>query len=96
MKMQRMTKEEYLQTKAEIDDIKQKIALLRERKKKLTNKVRWYEYTEKDVRKDYTDSIAFQMFGKRLKDLTEREKREYIKECTRRSREQKINKKERA
>jgi hypothetical protein len=96
MKMQRMTKEEYLQTKAEIDDIKQKIALLRERKKKLTNKVRWYEYTEKDVRKDYTDSIAFQMFGKRLKDLTEREKREYTKECTRRSREQKINKKERA
>ena len=88
MRTQRMTKAEYLQTKTEIDNIKKQIASLREQKKKLTNKVRWYEYTEHNVRKDYTDSIAFQMFGKRLKDLTETEKREYTKECTKRSRKQ--------
>ena len=89
MRKERMTEAEYLQAKAEIDDIKHKISLLRAEKKKLVDKIRWYEYTEKDNRKDYTKTLAFQMFGKRLKDLTEDEKREYGKERTRVSREQK-------
>lgn len=84
-----MTETEYLQTKSEIEDIKGKISLLRAEKKKLINKIRWYEYTEKETRKDYTKTLAFQMFGKRLKDLTEDEKREYSKERTRISRKNK-------
>lgn len=89
MRKERMTEAEYLQTKAEIDDIKHKISLLRAEKKKLVDKIRWYDYTEKDNRKDYTKTLAFQMFGKRLKDLTEDEKREYGKERTRVNREHK-------
>ena len=87
MRKERMTEAEYLQTKAEVEDIKHKISLLRAEKKKLIDKIRWYEYTEKDNRKDYTKTLAFQMFGKRLKDLTEDEKREYSRERTRKSRE---------
>ena len=89
MRKERMTETEYLQTKSEIEDIKGKISLLRAEKKKLINKIRWYEYTEKETRKDYTKTLAFQMFGKRLKDLTEDEKREYSKERTRISRKNK-------
>lgn len=89
MRRERMTEAEYLQTKIEIENIKEKITLLRKEKKRLIDRVRWYEYTERDKRKDYTKTLAFQMFGKRLKDLTEDEKKEYGRERTRISRENK-------
>lgn len=89
MRRERMTGAEYLQIKIEIENIKEKITLLREEKKRLIDRVRWYEYTEQDKRKDYTKTLAFQMFGKRLKDLTEDEKKEYGRERTRISRENK-------
>ena len=89
MRRERMTEVEYIQIKIEIEKIKEKITLLREEKKKLINRVRWYEYTEQNKRKDYTKTFAFQMFGKRLRDLTEDEKKEYGRERTRISRENK-------
>lgn len=89
MRRERMTEAEYLQIKIEIENIKEKITLLREEKKRLIDRVRWYEYTERDKRKDYTKTLAFQMFGKRLKDLTEDEKKAYRRERTRISRENK-------
>lgn len=84
MRKPRMTEEEYLQTKLRIEHLKQEISKLRDEKEKLANKVRWYEYSrEKFTPKDYTKSIAFLMFGKRLKDLTDEERRQYNRERTR-------------
>ena len=83
MKKERMSESEYLKIKADIEDIKEKILLLRTEKNKLINQVRWYE----NKRTGYIKSHAFQMFGKRYKDLNENEKREYNRERTRASRE---------
>ena len=66
----------------DIEDIKEKISLLRTEKNKLINQVRWYE----NKRTSYIKSHAFQMFGKRYKDLNKNEKREYNRERTRASR----------
>lgn len=46
--------------------------------KVLKNKVRWYNYANKHYEyKDYSTSLAVQLFGKRAKDLTPEEKKEY-------------------
>ena len=87
MKKERMSESEYLKIKADIEDIKEKILLLRTEKNKLINQVRWYKYSKQNKRTSYIKSHAFQMFGKRYKDLNKNEKREYNRERTRASRE---------
>ena len=83
----RMSESEYLQTKKRVEDLKVKIALLRDEKNVLMDRIRWYEYSEKNnLKKDYTETLAFKLFGKRLKDLTKEERKEYNRICTRKSR----------
>ena len=90
MRKERMSETEYLKTKADIENIKEKISLLRTEKNKLINQVRWYEYSKQHKRTSYIKSHAFQMFGKRYKDLDKNEKREYNRDRTRASREMKF------
>ena len=90
MRKERMSETEYLKTKKDIENIKEEILLLRTEKNKLINRVRWYEYSKQNERTDYTKSHAFQMFGKRYKDLDKNEKREYNRDRTRASREMKF------
>lgn len=59
-----------------------------ERGLKTENQKRWAKYAEKTyVPVDHSQDRAMQMFGKRLRDLTPEEKREYNRESARRSRE---------
>ena len=81
------------------DDFEKEMKLLKEKykqKKKeilgkkavLVKKIRWQEFSNSHYnRKDHTETIAYQMFGKMRKDLTEDELREYNKLMTRKSRE---------
>lgn len=87
MKKERMSESEYLKIKVDIEDIKEKILLLRTEKNKLINQVRRYEYSKQNKGTSYLKSLAFQMFGKRYKDLNKNEKKEYNRERTRASRE---------
>lgn len=77
MRLQRMTHEEYLQAKAEIERLKNEIKQLQERKKRLTDKVRWYDYSKDKLSTRYTSGFAVQHFGKRFKELTPAELKEY-------------------
>ena len=81
------------------DDFEKEMKLLKEKYKKkkkeilgkkavLVKKIRWQEFSNSHYnRKDHTETIAYQMFGKMRKDLTEDELREYNKLMTRKSRE---------
>lgn len=61
--------------------------------RKLKNKIRWYKYANEHYNyKDYSESPSVQLFGKRAKDLTPEEKREYQRIMTRKSRQKKIEK----
>lgn len=61
---------------------------LRKQRATLVRKIAWQEYSEKNfIKKDYTKTLAFELFGKRLKDLTKEEKREYNKILTRKIRQ---------
>lgn len=80
------------ETEAEIARIRAEAKVretaLRERRAKLKNKVRWRDYAkEKYVPVDHSEDKAMKMFGKRLKDLTPEELREYNRLCARMSRE---------
>ena len=88
----RMSEKEYLKVKAEIEDTEKEIIALREKKNQLKKRVYWYEYTKNNI-KTFEDSIAFQMFGKRLKDLTHDELREYNKQRARISRKNRVTQK---
>lgn len=55
---------------------------------KTENQKRWEKYASKTyVPVDHSRDLAMQMFGKRRRDLTPEEMREYNRECARRSRE---------
>ena len=81
-----MTHEEYLQAKAEIERLKNEIKQLQTQKKRLTDKVRWYDYSKDKLSSNYTSGFAVQHFGKRFKELTPDELREYRREQANRSR----------
>lgn len=80
------------ETEAEIARIRAEAKVreteLRERRAKLKSKVRWRDYAKENyVHVDHSADKAMKMFGKRLKDLTPEELREYNRHCTRMSRE---------
>ena len=81
-----MTEEEYTEAKQEIEKIKAEIKRLRVEKKKLIKKVNWYEYTEGTLSKEYENGFSYKHFGKRKKDLTEEERKEYQRIQTSKSR----------
>lgn len=87
-------KQELAKELAEIKDENntQKTALTKELNK-VKKQIKWHEfYLATYGYKDHTDGIAFQMFGKRLKDLTDEEKTEYNRKTTQQSRERKKEK----
>ena len=73
----RMTEEEYLATKQEINELKKQIDTLREKKNSLQSRVSWYERKNNQPKESYKKGFAYQYFGKRAKDLNTEEKKEY-------------------
>lgn len=76
----------------ELTDFKSKLKLRRNEisseLRELKKKVRWYEYANKHYEyKDYSTSPAVQLFGKRAKDLTPEEKKEYQRIMTQKCRQ---------
>lgn len=86
MKKKRMNEKEYNEIKEEIERIKTEIEKLRKEKNLLINKVRWYEYTAEQKKESYKNGFCYQHFGKRKKDLTEEERKEYQRLQTNKSR----------
>lgn len=78
----RMTKEEYLQTKKDIEQLKEEIAKLREKKNCMQKRVAWYERKNRQPKETYKKGLAYQHFGKRAKDLTDEERKEYQRMLT--------------
>ena len=82
----RMTEAEYLETKRRILELEADIKPTINEIRGLKRRVRWYEYSDSTL-KDHTTDYAVKMFGKRFKDLTAEEKREYKRTTTRMYRE---------
>lgn len=74
----KVLKEKYKKDKRDILD----------KKAKFVKKIKWQEFSNSHyTKKDYAGTIAYKLFGKRKKDLTEEERKEYNRICTRLSRE---------
>lgn len=82
----RMTEAEYLETKRRILELEADIKPTINEIRGLKRRVYWYEYSDSTL-KDHTADFAVRMFGKRFKDLTAEEKREYKRTTTRMYRE---------
>ena len=82
----RMTEAEYLETKRRILELEADIKPTINEIRGLKRRVYWYEYSDSTL-KDHTADFAVRMFGKRFKDLTAEEKREYKRATTRMYRE---------
>ena len=82
----RMTEAEYLETKRRILELEADIKPTINEIRGLKRRVYWYEYSDSTL-KDHTTDYAVKMFGKRFKDLTAEEKREYKRTTTRMYRE---------
>ena len=82
----RMTEAEYLETKRRIFELEAGIKPTINEIRELKRRVHWYEYSDGTL-KDHTTDFAVKMFGKRFKDLTAEEKREYKRTTTRMYRE---------
>ena len=91
MRKPRMTEEEYLNTKACIERLRIDIHQLRKEKNQLVKKMQWYEFSKGKLKNTYESGLSYKYFGKRYKDLTKDEKKEYNKITTRLSRERKRN-----
>lgn len=93
MRKERMTEEEYLLAKyeiqiakCEIQKLKTEIDRIRNEKNKLVDKVRWYEYSAGKLSKNYEAGFSYKHFGKRYRDLTDEERKEYRRMQTNKSR----------
>ena len=87
MRQQRITEEQYQTIIKDIEELTQQIKALQEKRKKLKNKIRWYDYTKDKPQNQYAGGFSQQHFGKRAKDLTPEEKREYHKLLAQKSRQ---------
>ena len=87
MRKQRITEEQYQTIIKDIEELTQQIKALQEKRKKLKNKIRWYDYTKDKPQNQYVGGFSQQHFGKRAKDLTPEEKKEYNRLLTQKSRQ---------
>jgi hypothetical protein len=87
MRQQRITEEQYQTIIKDIEELTQQIKALQEKRKKLKNKIRWYDYTKNKPQNQYINGFSQQYFGKRAKDLSPEEKKEYQRLLTQKSRQ---------
>lgn len=84
-RLKRMTEEEYRQLEREYEEVDQQYKAIRERRAALKKRIDWYNYS-KSRSNSYKQGLAYQLFGKRMKDLTPEELREYNRISASRSR----------
>lgn len=75
-RLKRMTEEEYQQLRKEYEEVDQQYKALQKQRAKIKRKLYWYEYNS-NLSKSYKEGLSYQLFGKRKKDLTPEELREY-------------------
>ena len=75
-KLKRMTEEEFKMLVAEYEEVDKQCKALREYRTKLKKRIDWYKYSQSRSN-SYKQGMSYQLFGKRVKDLTPEEKREY-------------------
>ena len=84
-RLKRMTEEEFEQLKKEFAEVDRKYRELRELRALIKRRIDWY-VNSRNQSKQYKQGMAFQLFGKRMKDLTPEEKREYNRLSAQKSR----------
>ena len=89
MRQKRITEEQYQIIIKDIEELTQQIKALQEKRKRLKNRIRWYDYTKNKPQEQYISGFSQQHFGKRAKDLTPEEKKEYNRLLTQKSRQKK-------
>ena len=87
MRKERITEEQYQIIIKDIEELTQQIKALQEKRKKLKNQITWYDYTKNKPQEQYINGFSQQHFGKRFKDLTPEEKKEYNRLLTQKSRQ---------
>lgn len=87
-RLKRMTEEEYQQLKKEYEEVDQQYKALQKQRAKIKRKLYWYEYNS-NLSKSYKEGLSYQLFGKRKKDLTPEELREYNRIGAEKSRKKK-------
>ena len=85
-RLKRMTEEEYEMLTVEYEEIDKQYKALREYRTKLKKRIDWYKQSQ-NLSHSYRQGLAFQLFGKRMKDLTPEELREYNRISARKSRQ---------
>lgn len=88
-RLKRMTEDEYLALKKEYEEADEAYRKAREIRFNLQRRMRWYENSQKRLSMKFKEGKAYQMFGKRKKDLSPEELKEYQRIAAQESRNKK-------
>ena len=86
-RLKRMSEEEYNELKKQYEEVDKEYQAIREKRALIKRKISWYEYSNEKLLHSYRQGLSYELFGKRKKDLTKEELKEYNRISARRTRE---------
>lgn len=86
-RLKRMTESEFEELKKQYDELDNQYKDIKEKRALVKRKIDWYTYSKDIMRHSYRQGLSYELFGKRKKDLSPEELREYNRISARRSRE---------
>ena len=86
-RLKRMSEEDYIELKKQYEEVDKEYQAIREKRALIKRKIAWYEYSNEKLLRSYRKGLSYELFGKRKKDLTEEELKEYNRISARRTRE---------
>ena len=75
--------------KKQYEEVDKEYQAIREKRALIKRKISWYEYSNEKLLHSYRQGLSYELFGKRKKDLTEEELKEYNRISAKRTREKK-------
>ena len=88
-RLKRMSEEDYIELKKQYEEVDKEYQAIREKRALIKRKISWYEYSNEKLLHSYRQGLSYKLFGKRKKDLTKEELKEYNRISARRTREKK-------
>ena len=86
-RLKRMSEEEYNELKKQYEEVDKEYQAIREKRALIKRRIAWYEYSNEKLLHSYRQGLSFELFGKRKKDLTKEELKEYNRISAKRTRE---------
>lgn len=86
-RLKRMSEEEYNELKKQYEEVDKEYQAIREKRALIKRKISWYEYSNGKLLHSYRQGLSYELFGKRKKDLTKEELKEYNRVSAKRTRE---------